>query len=301
MVALLVMGALLLIVGEALSAAQRSWQTTQRASAESSIRNEGQGRLRAVLSGAVLNARESFRPASAQRSKDSDLHFVCGPASELLPALPDVSGDAIFFQRRNSSGLIECSGFFVRSEDVVDLMPDGLHGRVAAQRSFRLMQWLQSAGACSLFEVDAATGASRLGAMSSRDDLYRWFREGVSQQPASLAVVADHVLAMLISTTPAHACYDTRRHQWDSDTFQAVQSRHQLPRRLTLTLLTCDARDWSKLDSSSRHELAREVPSLIEQARSAGMDARRALEHLLQRWQLRLAANTLEIEIGDRQ
>ncbi|MDB6140115.1 MAG: Verru Chthon cassette protein, partial [Verrucomicrobiaceae bacterium] len=245
LVSLGVAGLLLVFLVQVLGGVQRSWMTARRVTHREETAHQSLTVLSEIVGTAILNPRQKFdAPAHpAQWVKDSDLHFVCGPSSELLAGMPHVCGDALFFQRLNSDGLIESCGFYVQfGSDGAD-SPEALRSSLESRQRFRLMLFHEPAKELTLFQSSAgAGGPPLLSALTLREDLYAWFKRPLMAGKASrthTAVVADNVLALLVRKAPDdQRCYDTRRHQWEGSSPESARSRHQLPQSLEITLIT---------------------------------------------------------------
>lgn len=256
LVSVAVLGCLLVVISEALGTTQRSLSSTTATAHLASTRTEAVSALTSVLDRLALNTRPQFIEGTAQITHTSDLHFVCGPVSELLPGMDDVVGDALFYQCLNRDGLVECGGFFTQFNDDSDTRPAFLSHQTPTQRHFRLMQWRQPPAQSTLFVNATAT---------TRDAVYRWFRDGVRQKD-QLHVVADHVMAMWVRTEPVQRCYDTRRLQWEGATADALASASHLPAAITVRLLVTSGRSWDHAFATGAGRLAQSwiqfVPTL---------------------------------------
>ena len=293
---------LLLIIAQVLGNAQRSWLSTRHAAEAAQNMDVVTLTLQRELSGVVLNSRSRFVDGSAFISMDSDLHFVCGPADELITAQEGVCGDAVFFQRPNSGGVLECSGFFVQFGNDADTRPALLGMSTPLRHSFRLMQFRQPADELVLFQPSAGTGSPPLiSTLNTREALYDWFRAPLELSSNKATVLADHVVALLMQTLPeVPGSYDTRRHQWEGDTSAAVAIRHMLPKSLEITIIACDAKDWERLDSTTAAALAKQAAKLLSIHDSNVKTRRELLVRLLDQHQVKPVVGHLSTLVGAR-
>lgn len=161
---------------------------------------------------------------------ESDLHFVCGPASELINGNTAV-GHAVFFQAplgyhvQNSNTPTTASsqsaeeeyphlvqalnawGYFVEFGPDPTQVPSFL-GPAQAPTSrrfrFRLMEFRQPTLELSLFKMDSSVPPATLMAKATdQTTLYQWFRQPLSESESltnrRCAVVAENVLAVIFS------------------------------------------------------------------------------------------------------
>jgi uncharacterized protein (TIGR02599 family) len=270
MVSTAILAVLLTGIAQSLAVAQRAWLSARVTSAMTRAA-EDVHRAVAGVRHATLQSRPAFDPASNELARDSDLHFVCGAAGELIPLVPGACGDAVFFQRPAPAGPLQCalqaSGLFVQYGDDDAYRPRLLHDAPVRKR-FRLLQFHQDAEQLAVFRPSAPPPIRRA-------DCYTWFAHPLSLAPASpgnISVVAENVVFMMLQAVPGdQGCYDTRRYQWDGGTMDADASRNRLPRLLEATLLMTDEAGWSKLGASGIDAFAQE---LINMARSGIRDGK---------------------------
>lgn len=285
LVSVAVLGGILIVISEILSTAQRSLSSKTAATHQASTRTEAVTALTSVLERLALNARPQFTDGTSQITRASDFHFVCGPASELLPDMDDVVGDALFYQMLNAEGLVECGGLFVQFNDDIATRPRLIPPSTPSIRCFRLMRWQQPTSQSVLFDT-RATGRPMLNDAAKRDDLYRWFREDVTKG-RNCHVVTDHVLLMHVMLPQGSTLYDTRRHQWEGVTVRSMQSRHLLPSPLSLRLVTTDLLSWQQAVESRDRALPATWVAFVSKLNQASGDPEAALTSWLERHHLR--------------
>ena len=274
MVSTAILVLLMVMMAEALGTTQRSWMTSRSAAASQQTLDAATGMISMDLQQAALQTRSGYDTNLNQTVPASDLHFVCGPAAELLPALAGACGDAIFFQRPAadlSTGLrqaLQCRGFFVQYGGDEAWRP-AFSSTIPARRRFRLLQFHQPVSALALFQTSGTAGAPPLlGQMTSRAQLYGWFSQPLAASgsyQSSVSVIAENVVAMIVQTTPAaQRCYDTRRQQWEPGSAAATLSRNQLPQMVEATLVLTDEASWASLSMDQADAFAGKVQSLVQ-------------------------------------
>ena len=263
---------LVVAMAEALNTTQRSWLVSRSAAAMQQTVDAATSTLSRHLRQATLQPRSSYDTTLNKLVPASDLHFVCGPAAELLPALPGACGDAIFFQHPAADGnlqrALQACGFFVQYGGDEAWRPPFL-SPLPARRRFRLLQFHQPANSLTLFQPAGASGApSRLAQLTSRTDLYQWFVQPISSLStfkSTVSIVAENVIAKILQPSPsAQRCYDSRRYQWEPSSTDALLSRHQLPQTIDLTLVMTDEASWARLSPAQADALAAEIMSCIK-------------------------------------
>lgn len=196
-------------------------------------------------------ASANFVPAKYGRY--SDLHFICGPSSSLIPTLPanlvETSTHAVFFAERtniiedvehsNLTELLGASGFLAAFGSDQPYRP-GFIGR-------NRYRW-------RLYQVTPA--AESLEVMKSAAGL-NWFTAPVAD--GTLHPVAENVIALVIwprlptgedpegDALTVDYSYDSRKAWKDPSLPQPVQS-HQLPSALAVTMAVLDegtAETWA--------------------------------------------------------
>ncbi len=296
LVSVAVLAVLMLVLTQVLSDTQTTWG---RAKARTEEFREARAVFEAMasrLSQATLNSYWGYKldinnnPVSYERQ--SELHFVSGPATTLLGASLPAAGHSVFFQaplgENMGAGALSGSatepyglqnmlnawGWYARYESDMPRRPPFLVASPAQpeRKRFRLMEFRQPTEKLSLYQLDG--GIPWIEAQKTQADLYKWFRMDLAQESQP---VAENILAVFIqpvwpvldgdtgadvSAAPDYV-YDTRRHQWQGSSALSKLSRHQLPPVLRLTLVALDERDWSRLDVSASDALAEKLQKLV--------------------------------------
>jgi prepilin-type N-terminal cleavage/methylation domain-containing protein len=230
------------------------------------------------LSSATLAPRWTFDEKATGNSdkfvRDSDLHFVCGPADQLLTN-GTYSGSAVFFQAPLGEHIEE------KGVEPYDQRPAFLreHHDLAPERlRFRLMEFREPAHLLPIFQAKSNTETeSKLSSAASQDQLYSWFREPIRHGVAKdrhVSVVADNVLAILLTpddpgsdlSAPlvgADDVYDSRRFQFQSDDNVVKLSRNRLPPVLQLTVIAMSEDAWVKMTDDEIGSMASELRAML--------------------------------------
>ncbi|WP_113961267.1 Verru_Chthon cassette protein C [Roseimicrobium gellanilyticum] len=299
LVSMTVLSVLMIFLAQVLSDTQRTWGQARARVGEF---RESRAAFEAIarrLSQVTLNSYWGYKLDSngtpTLYHRQSELHYVSGPAAALLPDAQHTAGHAVFFQAplgetldtsatassSSLENLLNGWGWYAQYESDLPRRPDFLGPDVAhpEKKRFRLMEFRQPTEKLALYGVvpDPKGGSMPVPwveAQTGRDALYQWFRDSleVDSQP-----VAENVLAVLIqpvwpATTgktgasidaAANYLYDTRRYQWPETSTEAIHSRHQLPPVLRLTLIALDEREWSAFDTAKADALALELTGLV--------------------------------------
>ncbi len=291
LVSISILAMLVVVMAEALNTTQRSWLSSQSAVDRQQTLDSATRMLSQALKQATLQSRAGYDTTLNQLVPASDLHFVCGPAGELLMGVAGACGDAVFFQRPVAEGglqrALQACGFFVQYGGDEAWRPTFLTA-VPVRRRFRLLQFHQPASSLTLFQPTSVMGEpSRLSQFTNRADLYGWFAQPIGDSTlfkSSVSIVAENVVAMIVQTSPsAQRCYDTRRYQWEAGSNDATVSRHRLPEMVDVTLVMVDETGWARLAADEGDSLAVVLMSFVQgqswqpDAVPQGLDALRVL------------------------
>jgi uncharacterized protein (TIGR02599 family) len=251
LVSMAVLGLLLVFAADILGVSQRAWLSIRSASRRQDSLDAALDVLKRELSRATLHTRLEHQPGGVETVRESDLHFVCGPASELLPGRAAAIGDAVFFQAAAAEGALrealQARGFWIEYGTDEAWRPPFLLAQ--PRKRFRLLLWHPPATAFTLHQ-------SPLALITDRAALYAWFQ----QLSTHVSVVAENIIAMRIQAVPGTArTYDSRRHQWSPGAPEAAQTRHQLPAALHIQMLVVDEASWARLPDSQSEKLAQTV------------------------------------------
>ena len=191
-------------------------------------------------------------PKSYGRS--SSLHFVAGPAEDLIPSVPDTTTQAIFFQApmgrttetavRGLPQILNACGFFVQYNDSVNFRPSAaLLDSIPGRKRFRLMEWTQDSSGLT---VQASAGNA-------------WFQSaGTQARP-----LAENVIALIIlprfsrmdtsadNLLAPDYLYDSRENRSFSGGGISGNSLHQLPPLLQVTMVAIDERSAIRLEQQA--------------------------------------------------
>lgn len=220
--------------------------------------------------------------------RESDLHFVLGPNSNLLPDNQEVS-QAIFFQAplgfsgnvTNPNGgdsvsdqlnyadeILNCWGYYISYGSDLEQRPDFLAQGSAVlinpeRKRFRLMEFRLPAEQSKLYSMELSSADQQ----SSRGWFLGPFQDGTTLADHSTPV-AENVLAMiLIPHSITHASktvgdttseftpepdysYNSRQFQWDAANAKAKRTRHQLPGMIQAILIVSDEASYQRFENS---------------------------------------------------
>lgn len=229
-IAMVVVVMAMLVVVQAMARVQDTWKMTNSKVREAQDARAGLETMSRTLTRATLNGRWATNndddPSYLQR--ESDLHFVCGPVSDLLEQSGNATGHAIFFQApigysspddRSTTtsvkaeydtlpGVLNAWGYFVEFGEDPAPLPSFITGDrraqgLAPQRNrFRLMEFRQPAHELDLFQMDGADPPqAKISQLADRGQLYQWFRnplgESASGGKRRCVVVAENILAVI--------------------------------------------------------------------------------------------------------
>lgn len=232
-VAMVIIAAVMMVVVQAMARVQDTWVTTNAKVREAQDARAGMETLARTLPRATLNAQWTMDSEDDPRSlrRSSDLHFVSGPAADLLPSATYTTGHAIFFQAPNGyagtdertsttsasskaeydtlPNVLNAWGYFVQFGEDPARLPGFLTSKKFARSTvpkryrFRLMEFRQPAHELELFKMSTGVPpASLLSKITSQGEMYKWFSQPITQPSQSdgqrCAVIADNILALVI-------------------------------------------------------------------------------------------------------
>lgn len=224
------------------------------------------------LSQATLNTYWDYDDPAEPTSyiRQSELHFVSGNANDLLDS-GQFSGHGVFFNApfgfagsdaiggnnatdpyRDLESLLNAWGFFVSySED--PKVPPFIESKSWYQKQarFRLFEFRQPSERLSVYTTD-------LRKEKNRSAIYNWFRTTSDPTGTNTRVVADNILALIISPRKSVAAnstekawdiapdylYDSRELQWGTINRRTDQNHNQLPPLMEVTMVAVDNRTW---------------------------------------------------------
>lgn len=235
----------LMVVVQAMARVQDTWKMTHSKVRQAQDARAGMETMSRTIVSATLNGRWEIADADDPKylRRQSDLHFVCGPASVLLKKSNAMTGHGIFFQApygysgptdRESSttttaekveyemlpDVLNAWGYFVEfGPDPVKLPAFITGDRRAAglapkRYRFRLMEFRQPAHELSLFQMDTSDPPkSRLSQINVQTELYEWFNTPLAETNESgkrrTAVIAENVLGFIIQPLENYEAVDS--------------------------------------------------------------------------------------------
>lgn len=231
------------------------------------------------LSQATLNTYWDYDDPAEPTSyiRQSELHFTSGPANDLLNSgafsghgvffvapfgfagSDAVGGNAVTDPYRDLESLLNAWGFFVSySED--PKVPPFIEAKSWYQKQsrFRLLEFRQPSENLSIYTKD-------LRKEDKRDDISNWFREAHDPTGPNTRVVADNILALIISPRKSvvddspenpwdiapEYVYDSRESQWGSQNERTQRNHNQLPPLMEVTMVAVDGRTWKSYQAKN--------------------------------------------------
>lgn len=241
--------------------------------------------LKRHISDATLNTYWDYEYDSAglplQYSRQSELHFVSGPAKDLLSGGSAAGGEAIFFgapfgytqaQANGDSAasdahsdlksLLNGWGYFIdwRSDDDV---PSFVADKPWYQdrKRFRLLEYRQPSESLTIYDDYQNSIVDKKPGQVPKSAAYRWFQSGLAS-PENTRVVADNIVALIVRpllpprqaegkgrdawwVAPAYL-YDSREYLWGAYGDRQKATRNQLPPLLQVTMVAVDEQSMSR-------------------------------------------------------
>lgn len=318
-VSMIIVIAILFFVASMTDVSRRNLTEIEESSEEKSNVRKAMNALSRKLNQAVLNSywdyNDPVEPTLFQRQ--SELHFVSGPAESLLGTGRTVTGHSVFFQAPLGYGGAEagslgggvefddlhdslnCWGYFIEFGSDLDpirpLRPDFLRNETAlhpARLRFRLMEFRLPSEKMNLFGRAFPRG-STLGEQITREATHAWFREP-SLLLANSRPIAENIIALTLKPRAPQErgrakdiapqyFYDTRRHQYEGEAGLAAISRHQLPPVMDMTMVAVSEDSYARaleVNPNLGEELLSILKGLFQEAARAEEDLRE-LEQLL--------------------
>ena len=309
--AISIMVLLLLMIFSMVEQTQSTWK---RATAEANQFREARLAFESItrhLRQATLNTYwdyefEGNRPT--EYVKQSELHFIMGPAVELTRQPETLfPGHAVFFQApfgyvlesdyRQFTELLNAWGFFVEFGDDRESLPAFLRGRVQPKFRYRLKEFRLPSEMLEIYEF---AEERRLAETPEDNDWFAQFMGGGSKSLLVKRTVAENILTLIL--TPMKAVpeenakpgevfyedgyfYNSRSGLGENNTAESSQAEdnlHLLPALIRVTMIAIDE------PSADREERGASPPSLIppglfKQPRNLERDLRLVEEQLLER------------------
>ena len=232
----------LMVVVQAMARVQDTWKVTHSKVRQAQDARAGMETMSRTIARATLNGRwmpdEGSEPEYFLR--ESDLHFVSGPASVLIQRAGGTCGHGIFFQapfgyvgpadRDSTSDTVKVEydtlpevlnawGYFVEFAADPVVVPGFVSGErrdmgLAPKRyRFRLMEYRQPAHELPLFQMDASDPPkSKMAQINTQSELYGWFNQTLAQSDATkrrCAVIAENVLGLIVQPLQDFEAVDT--------------------------------------------------------------------------------------------
>lgn len=222
-----ILGLVLVAIGEAISTMQNTWVRVRAKSDVYRPLRAAADTMNRRVSMATLNARwevdeKALEQGREQYVKESELHFVSGPALDLVGRGGELVGHGVFFQapfgvdddqqagsdpdrHDRLSHALNAWGYFIEygsdSGQRPSFMAD-VGERYPARRRFRLMEYRQPTAELDIFRPEPnGNGKPEISAATSKSAVRRWLEpplRGGSPQDRHVSVLAENVVALVI-------------------------------------------------------------------------------------------------------
>lgn len=240
-----------------INSASSVWVRQRSQSASFEAANAGFLSLTRSLSQAVLNT--SWQVTNNQYGRSSDLHFIMGPATDVLgqASAAEFPGSAIFFQaplgRPSRSGvnsaplrrlpnLLNGLGYFVRFDEGPAIPAFlNLNQLVKPRHRYRLYEWIQPTEEFSVYHSPGGSITSQRA----------WFRTDVAAMRHA-SVLAENVIGLILLAECPESNGDIVP-VYDYDSRDATQSLslNQLPPRIRVLMAVIDEASARRLAEAS--------------------------------------------------
>lgn len=286
LVGMAVFSILMVAMIEVLSTTQKTWLRTKAVTGQYRSAHQALETMSRRLAQASLNSYWDYRRASTTAppyayGRNSELHYVSGPVSTLLPDAGMANGHGVFFiapfgvtqsdiqgQAGNEAELLNDLlngwGYYVEFGSDESHRPPFLAAdtlRNPLRWRFRLMEYRLPAESLDIFTPTLMPSSSiavpKIQTLTTRGALYSWFGTSLTERSQP---VADNILAIIVQpVVPSivHGStefelapdylYDTRLFQWGGGGEVSEATKHQLPPELRLTLIALDEASWQRL------------------------------------------------------
>lgn len=301
LVGMTVLAVLMASLAEILGSTQRIWVQTKARTEQYRGARLALETMARRISQATLNSYWDYRMDPVTHTptyyeRNSELHFVSGPASKLVAASEKACGHAVFFHapfgfvssdggaaangEESLQDLLNGWGYFVEYGDDMDRRPPFLaHDteRNPARRRFRLMELRLPADRMDIFtptySKEMGSYVSKIQTQKNQPDLYSWFNQDLRTYAQPLA---ENILAVIIQPEAPEFIsgatrfdlaqdyfYDSRRFQWDGGGAVSEATRHQLPPVLRLSVIAADEAAWSHFSDSEAATIVTQLRELL--------------------------------------
>ncbi|MDF1852781.1 MAG: Verru_Chthon cassette protein C [Verrucomicrobiales bacterium] len=226
-----------------------------------------------------------------QYRKSSHLHFVAGPAEDLVPdSLVEASGSAIFFEApfgisrqqdlKGLASLLNGWGYFAGFSGDVEWQPLFARGAVADRYRFRLFEYHLPTEELVLHSEDTVVE-------------YDWITNHLVSE--NVSVLAENIILFLIhpvdSTEPEEAHKLAEQYRFDSRAYSlapelsnAARTQHEIPPMIKMTMVAVSEGDFGRLQGGRANripvELQFEEIAPFEKAADFEKDLHALEEHL---------------------
>ena len=332
LVSMAVLAMILVLTTNMVSGTQKTLRSARSSAAQFRDARRAFEVLTRTLSQTTLNTYWDYDPPApaipTSYIRQSELHFVTGPASEVLND-SDIYGHCVFFnapfgyagsdatgknrgsdQYRDLETLLNAWGYYVTYADDDDappfiqaLQPD----RISVKKGFRLMEFRQPSEELSIYK-------DKLRTVSNKTTAYNWFRADLKNHSR---VVAENIIAMVIRPVVSEEnaeekgrdrwwiapdyLYDSRGKQLNTMSGNAADaSQNQVPPVLELTLVAVEEKSYLRYEQTGgdpKTQIGNLVNGLFDDPEEIQEDIEKLSEELDK---LRISFRVFQASVGLR-
>jgi uncharacterized protein (TIGR02599 family) len=217
--------------------------------------------------------------------RQSELHFISGPSTDIIGTSSNRPGHSIFFQMPGGFGtkveteafsdLINTRGYFVEYGNDSAFKPAFLNSETKPRYRFRLMELRQPTESMLIYN-DKLRDMGTDGINANVVELRRWIKDAVTDEADGEAVkrpLADNIIAAFFlpkypgdnvgEVLAPDYIYDSRLWQQGNSSPEAKYSKHQMPPLVEVTMVAVDEKSmirYQQLNKGSEKQMPDFVP-----------------------------------------
>lgn len=220
--------------------------------------------MKSTLAQATLNPYWDYdNPAQPTAYKrQSELRFIIGASSELLPAGIQSTTQAVFFQTPSGStentaqfngmnNLLNTIGFYIEFTSDSSFRPSVIHARVKEKHRFRLMQLIEPSDNLTIYRQ--TSGVPAYAGLE-------WFRIPLQERSFN-HVLADNIIGLFVRALDPDNATLTPDFSYSTAPDAPEAQRHQLPPYLEITIVAIDEDSASRLEARDGTSMPDLIPS----------------------------------------
>ena len=233
---------------------------------------------------------EEGYPISFERK--SDLHFVSGPAKEILE-IEEAYFHSIFFvaplgytedkKLNNLKNLLNVGGYYISYQDDLNFLPEFLKSKFNFPKKYRyrLMELRLPAEKMTIYDIQETNKTLNELENANKEEYYRWFNNSIPSKHTK--IIANNIIALILmplsNTTEENFdeierakiapeyLYDTREFQWGEDNERTRKTKNRLPSSIRITLVAISedsALRLAKQNPNSEQPINLEISELFQ-------------------------------------